>query len=91
MIVMSISTIPQLKAHAHFRAYQLTPSGVDYGLTANKHVKQCWVRITENGVVAQDYSSIAASTSDSAEYSAEATQLNNPLYTQTFNHGWLYF
>lgn len=69
--------------------YKTTSADAEYGVTAGKYIKQCWVRIKEG-----DYDKIKYSESytkaEAKQGQAELEKTNNPLKDATLTWGWKY-
>ena len=74
---------------ASFYANRNTGSNPVWGAQANKHIKQCFVRLIEGTYDSgRVYSEIATSTSDSVMKTAYISKFNNPFHTAYTSYGW---
>jgi len=74
---------------ASFYANRNTGSNPVWGAQANKHIKQCYVRLVEGTYDSgRVYSDIATSTSDSVMKTAYTSKFNNPFHTAYTYYGW---
>lgn len=82
-------TKPKLENSSHFTPSRKTPSSSSYKLRTNAYVKGAWVKIVEGSDTSyknsKDYSK-----STSGTKTVSCSQLNNPLKSQKFTHGWRY-